>query len=426
MVTKETKDYININNIEYVHVDNILSKALVYSKGVRTGKELIKKHKIDKNNYIFGRLNKDNQWIQTEGKSLKYDKVLFTLSFVNTINEMKEEDISIAPPIIKLKDDEKFFDDEGNILEIEVRGSKEVNDIYFKVKDVAYGFEIFNLSETLLDKRNEYNNKHYKYFNCKKPVNNRNKTNKDIIKKTLFLTYEGILRVLFVSRNKKTSNFISWATNTLFTIQMGSKEDKQKLFDKVLGNNIESSRNAIKCNTNKLSCIYLLTLGYVKDIKQNMNISDKYSDTDIVCKYGFTDDLERRLKEHQINFNKIKNIDIKLKYYTYIDHNELSKAENRLKNMFKLMDNFIEYQDYKEIVVISQDNFNIVKDKFDDCKYLFIGDKYEILKVIDNLKHQLDIKDRDVKMEVMQYKHQIELLQKDIEIISNKVKNKLK
>jgi hypothetical protein len=27
-------------------------------------------------------------------------------------------------------------------------------------------------------------------------------------------------------------------------------------------------------------------------------------------------------------------------------------------------------------------------------------------------------------MEVMQYKHQIELLQKDIEILSNKVKNK--
>jgi predicted GIY-YIG superfamily endonuclease len=88
-----------------------------------------------------------------------------------------------------------------------------------------------------------------------------------------------------------------------------------------------------------------------------MNISDKYSDTDIVCKYGFTDDLDRRLKEHQTNFNKIENVDIKLKYYTYIDHNELSKAESRLKNMFKLMDNFIEYQDYKEIVIISQDNY---------------------------------------------------------------------
>jgi hypothetical protein len=192
-------EIINLNNNEYVEADYILSKALVYSKGVRTGKELIKKYNIDNTNYIFGRKNKDNQWIQTEGKSLKFDKVLFLLNFVNTINEMKEEDASMAPPIIKLKDEEKFYDDEGNFINIEVRGIKEVDKIYFKVKDVAKGFNLNKLQDTLIENGSRYNEKHYKYFNCK--IFNKNK--KEKIKKTLFLTYIGLLRVLFTCKNPR-------------------------------------------------------------------------------------------------------------------------------------------------------------------------------------------------------------------------------
>jgi hypothetical protein len=376
-------EIIKLNNNEYVQADYILSKALVYSKGIRTGKELIKKHNIDNTNYIFGRKNKDNLWIQTEGKSLKFDKVLFLLNFVNTINEIKEEDASIAPPIIKLKDEEKFYDDEGNFINIEVRGVKEVDKIYFKVKDVAKGFNLNKLQDTLIENGSGYNEKHYKYFNCKKTSKKGINSNKETIKKTLFLTYEGILRVLFVSRNNKTSKFISWATKTLFTLQMGTKEEKQKLFDKVLGNDIESSRNAIKCNTNKISCIYLLTLGYVKDLRKEMNISDNFSDEDIVCKYGFTDNLDRRLMEHKNNFSKIENVDVKLKYYTFIDTNELSKAENNMKNIFNfnnsnlwLLFNIKTINNQRlELVVLSKKNLEYIKEEYEKCRRLFNGNQ---------------------------------------------------
>lgn len=193
-------EIIKLNNNEYVQADYILSKALVYSKGIRTGKELIKKHNIDNTNYIFGRKNKDNIWIQTEGKSLKFDKVLFLLNFVNTINEIKEEDVSIAPPIIKLKDEEKFYDDDGNFINIEVRGVKEVDKIYFKVKDVAKGFNIKNLNKSIIMENTNYKlDIDYIYFNCK--IFNKNK--KEKIKKTLFLTYIGLLKVLFTCRNPK-------------------------------------------------------------------------------------------------------------------------------------------------------------------------------------------------------------------------------
>jgi hypothetical protein len=457
-------EIIKLNNNEYVQADYILSKALVYSKGIRTGKELIKKHNIDNTNYIFGRKNKENQWIQTEGKSLKFDKVLFLLNFVNTINEIKEEDASIAPPIIKLKDEEKFYDDEGNFINIEVRGVKEVDKIYFKVKDVAKGFNMKNLDKSIIMENTNYKlDIDYIYFNCKKI----NSLYKKTIKKTLFLTYNGILKVLFTSRVGLVNKFISWATKTLFTLQMGTKEEKQKLFDKVLGNDIESSRNAIKCNTNKISCIYLLTLGYVKDLRKEMNISDNFSDEDIVCKYGFTDNLDRRLMEHKNNFSKIKNVDVKLKYYTFIDTNELSKAENNMKNIFNFNNSIIQYQDYKELVVLSIKNLDYIKEEYEKCRRLFNGNQEDNLKHIDFLKNQIDkltlqliIKDKDIEnlqeklsneiknreieikniirdykhqlnnkekdnyIELTQYKHQIEILNKDIENLKLKITRK--
>ena len=110
----------------------------------------------------------------------------------------------------------------GNIVEIETRGSRNCNDIFFKVKDVSVGFEMDRLQNTLVDDRWGYeNNKDYKYFMCKK--------NKNKITKEVFLTYEGILRVLFVSKSGKTKQFIKWATETLFTVQMGTKQQKKTI-----------------------------------------------------------------------------------------------------------------------------------------------------------------------------------------------------
>ena len=63
-----------------------------------------------------------------------------------------------------------------------------------------------------------------------------NQTSKKVIvNKELFLTYEGMLRVLFVSKNGKTRRFIKWATETLFTVQMGTIEQKNKIISSIKG-----------------------------------------------------------------------------------------------------------------------------------------------------------------------------------------------
>ena len=78
-----------------------------------------------------------------------------------------------------------FKDDNNNILDIEVRGTREHNKCYFKVKDVMKGFDMPSLINTLTDKRRldgYLEEEHYKYFT----IQQNKKT-----KKELYLTYMG-------------------------------------------------------------------------------------------------------------------------------------------------------------------------------------------------------------------------------------------
>ena len=148
----------------------------------------------------------------------------------------EKEEIVEAPRLLILNENEKFKDADGNIIEIETRGERLEDKIYFKCKDVSVGFGMPNLNNNIVDKEKGYTI-NVDYVNFKReirlPIGECKTTNKNY-KTTLYLTYEGLLRVLFVSRNKNASIFRKWATHKLFTIQMGKEEEKVKLGTSIL------------------------------------------------------------------------------------------------------------------------------------------------------------------------------------------------
>ena len=109
--------------------------------------------------------------------------------------ESPEITLEEAPPFLGLKPAEKFKDVNGRVIEIEVRGERAHDLIYFKVKDVSAGFEMPNLHHVLIDTRKNYAIEvDYKYF----IVNKCNKSTR----KELFLTYSGLQKVIHTSRQK--------------------------------------------------------------------------------------------------------------------------------------------------------------------------------------------------------------------------------
>lgn len=413
---------LKINNKEYYLADDIYKMEPESFVGCsKTSRLIVTNKKLKQNDYIYMKYIKSkNEWVVSE-ESYKQAKLLITKEWVasNLIKfkkEKTEEDIKIesmkAPSILELIDDEKFVDINGEILDIEVRGSRDIDNIFFKVKDVGILFKLGDVKTVLLNKDSSFQAQlHYKLFKGIKLNNPDSNTNKKGNQKVLFLTFKGLTKLLYVSQSKNAEHFQDWANKLLFTHKLGTKEDKKKLVNKLLGCDIDESRRTINCSSTKISSIYLLTLGYVKDLRKTFNIDEKFNDDNIVVKYGRTDDLSRRLKEHQDNYNKLENVNVMLKLYSYVDDKLVSQAETAVKRFFQWGKYNIDNEEYKELVVIPINDFETVKKEYELIKNNYGGDSREYIYKINMI--ELEFQNKLIKLE----KENLELKNKFYELL---------
>lgn len=315
-------------------------------------------------------------------------------SVVESVNESFVEPViePIAlPPILTLKNSEKFKNIDGNPLDIEVRGEKHHEKIYFNLDDVTINFEMPNLRKTILDKDGTYLIvEHYKYFY----TGGNSSTQKKI-----YLTYLGLIKVLMSCRHKNALAYQKWATKLLYTVQMGTKEQKIKLFDKTMGHDATTLRESLKCNTMKISCIYLLTLNTVANLRTSLSIPSKYLDEMIVVKYGRTDDLHRRLNEHMNQtFESVEGLDLKVKYYGYVDEEYASKAESYIEKFFDFGNYRFINEKYVELAIIPANKFDEIKKQYEVIQSKYSGTQNEYIHQIQLLEKDLEIKDRDIQL----------------------------
>jgi len=398
---------------DYYQFDKLREIYPLFCKGCRSGNEFITKKKIDEKNYMFATI-KDNKWHLANGKSKKNDKILVSVNWIKeNIPELvdNKEKIEHAPDTIELKDNEKFRDSNGNIIEIEVRGVREYDKCYFKVKDVMEGFEMKTLDRVLIDKDTNYElNKDYKNFICR----NGNNVSKNTIKKELYLTYTGMLRVLFTARSGIANNFVGWATKSLFAIQMGTKIQKESLVADILGVPAKTVKEVFSQSCYTLPCIYLFSLGKVENLRKTFNISDKYGDDDIVYKYGMTKNLTRRTEEHIATYGKMDNVELKLKYYSYVDPQYISSAETDIRNIVGALNLNYSYDTHKELVIISKDFMPLVKKQFEQISANYIGHISELVTKIKELEAKIEMMELKHKNELMEEKHRREMIEKDM------------
>ena len=412
-------EIITIKNNEYILVENIFNKAPVYCKESRNGRELIKNKKIT--DYIYAKI-KEGNWIQSDGKSYKYDKILLKKEFVETIKEINEPEkileeskYEIAPDIILLVNSEKFKDTNENILNIDTRGERNVNNIYFKVKDVMIAFKMDRLNDIITDKNKCYNeNIDYKFF----IINSTNSDNKQI-KKELYLTYRGLLRVLFVSRSGKTDNFIKWATETLFTVHLGEKKEKEELSALLLGVDVKNIKSVFSTSAEKTPCVYLFMIGNANKLLKET----KYNDNDIICKFGYTNDLVRRTNQHYKTYKKEFNVDIELLLFSIIDPQYICQAETSISHYFndnKLSGYSIKEVEQTELIIINQKSISQIKEHYRLIQNSYIGHYKELYDKINKLETEL-LQEKHIN-EVLILKHDNEIKNKNIELLEFKIK----
>uniref|UniRef100_A0A6G6ADZ3 Uncharacterized protein n=1 Tax=Borely moumouvirus TaxID=2712067 RepID=A0A6G6ADZ3_9VIRU len=368
---------IKIKGTDYYFGNDITQLNLPGLKKYTNGRRLVEDQGISEKNYMFVRHN-GKLWTKSSDKSCKYDKIIIKVDYVEKNifpkeskkdndnkdydNDSDDEvnDITIAPGIIKLTKKEKMKDNSGNIIEIEVRGTRDHDNCYFRVSDVAVGFGMKDLHATIIHTNRGYKDViHYRYFYIDKNTGNDQKNkkvkSKKPLSKKLFLTYLGLLKVLFVSRNKTVGNFLNWATKILFTAHLGTQDQKNELSSKLMGISANIVKEVFSTTSSTLPTIYLFSIGKVKDLRVSLKIDKKYNDDDIVCKAGETIDLTRRINEHNSTYGKLPGANLCLKWYNYIDPQYTTKAETELFMFLDKLGHKLNHSKYDELIIFPKD-----------------------------------------------------------------------
>lgn len=421
------------HNIRYLSGDDIYKNYRSSFSGCRNAREIIIKKKINKTDFIFIKETAKVK-IKADGSDKKRHRVFITESWFNAYNNSVKK-YPPAPEIIELTDNEKFYDSDGNILEIETRGKRESGKCFFLAKDTAnaFGLNYNNLRDTVNDKNSSYTeNLDYVYFDCSNQVNTPTNNLKQA--KTLFFTYEGILRLLFVSRTSNMNSFRTWLRDVFFTIQMGDRNEREILATKIAGADIDQVTTVLNINSSSISCVYLFYIGKAADMRDSLNLSSNINDEDHIYKFGYTNNLTRRATEHMDEYGKLAGATIRLILFKTIDPTLISKAEAELHNYFKKSQCAVKHNKYKELVFLSKkrpnkqkkSQYDLTTDFYDQLEELYIGKlsnlRMTVLAVNNELlmakerentyKEKINVLEEKVNRIIAEHKLQIIKLQK--------------
>ena len=146
------------------------------------------------------------------------------------------------------------------------------------------------------------------------------------------------------------------------------------------------------------------------------NIKDEY----IIIKYGLTDDIERRTKEHDKQYGSIKGVQLGLMSanaaFSYIDPKFLSEAETDIKDFFQTIEIPIAYKSSKELVAIDPKH-----EKQIARQYKYIGTEYQgnitdLVIQIKDLKRHIESMVETNNYKLQAKDHQVAMKDKDLVI----------
>lgn len=385
-----------LNNKTYIDLKDVRNEHKAYCKGTRTNNQLIERKNLK--DYIFGRVGVDDQLVITEKLSRKFGSIFVNKGELKDLFETKTPQLPPAPPLITDEDLVFFKDDDGISYNVPMRGERTQEGIYFRVKSVMEVFKMDNLQSNVQLSHTAYAlNEHYTFFNVS---DSYNVTNQQV--KEMYLTYRGLLKVIETSRSGVGYKFQNWIHEVVFSAAFGTKEQKVETFKKVLNVDADHLKSIMSKSPTAISCLYLI----------DINVSD---DGKKIFKYGFTQSIKRRFKEHMKTYGN----DIKLDTFILIPLLDLSKAEVDFKNCVSRYRYVRDGDD--ELLSLCDEAFINVQNIFKSVSQNYCGNVQDQISVyeqmVKDLNHKYQLEINDLKMTNIQLQSKLDLSLKDNEIL---------
>lgn len=327
-----------------------------HDQGKVVRKKFFGKHAVPDADHFFGMEKSPGVW-KAFSASVTKARILLRPSWVHAhMPSMRVNEAGVvvgevrqrypdAPPLLQLEEHEKFRREDGSAMEVETRGERHWERIYYRADDVGRGLGIDRLLDVVLNPDGGYE-EGLDYVRFAGPTQ----------AEQIFLTHNGVLRVMFTN-----AQFQPWVARTLFSHQMGTQEQKMEVVVDSLGMLHEDLVGALNyIGSKQLGCSYFFVLGRVRDLRggKHLPIPADANDEDWVCTYGWTDDLARRTQQLQRDYGRIEGVKLHLLYGTLIDPLFQAQAEEAAAEFFdcvglRLQLNFT--GDSAKLVVISAD-----------------------------------------------------------------------
>ena len=146
---------VSIKQIEYYQANLLKEKQPAFFHGCSsTIRKIIDKKKILQEDYLLATYNKKQGYTICES-DVKRAKLYLKKEWVDANvpgfgNNTIQLEIEPVPPLLLLDEDEKFKDEKGNVVEIEVRGERDSEKIWFKASDVGKMLEYDIVKSSLI------------------------------------------------------------------------------------------------------------------------------------------------------------------------------------------------------------------------------------------------------------------------------------
>ncbi|KAK1929342.1 Uncharacterized protein P3T76_015096 [Phytophthora citrophthora] len=353
---------------------------------------------------------------------------------VRLLKIAKKSSYPLAPPVIKDKDLSFFVDKSGVRHQVEMRGKRTMEGIYFKAKDVGRVFESESFLDTIQHPRASYcEGIDFVWFILQHPGSSRSlqsdpdqghprdsdtslqehdHPSPQEQKRTyhnsheVFLTFAGLMHALHSTRSPVANEFRDWVYKKVFALAYGTVEQKQEMLSTLCKVDKSFLQAFMKLIPNDLACLYLVDTTMRGDGKK-------------VFKFGRSEKVKERFYKHSSAFGDGVILDTVI----FVPSDYLSEAETLLKEALREDDHFT-FNKEQELILLDTESYKSVRSIMQT-----IADKYNGSMAIQAEVHTREIKEQEHKYKLHakdsehEYKLRIKDLESMIEVLKERIQN---
>ena len=252
------------------------------------------------------------------------------------------------------------------MVHVDVRGERNEEGIWFRCSDIEKLFEMEKLSDNIerFDEGLDYEVfllSHAPHLEGHATVEQPAPAPRRRRVKAVFLSFNGLMRVIYASHSTTAKRYRDWANRICFAGLFGSDEQRAVAAADVVGVPTPYLKEVLDICATDVPCVYLFLVGKIVDLRKHF---DEFKDrrSGMVFKFGKTNNLLRRCQEHTRTFGSWPGGTFRIAQWVPIHPNEISSAEVMVKDLLKHKQ--IQFKNHKELVVLAQSDMKEVRQVF--------------------------------------------------------------